>query len=292
MNGPRLSTVTLSGCTGCHVSLLDAHEELLALLGTIELAHSPFCGDERIPASDVILVEGAVATELDERRAREARAAAAVLVAIGACAVHGGIGGLRNLVRTDELLEAVYPGGPPSEAPALSPLVRPLSDVVEVDLEIPGCSPETATLVRAVRAAIAGGELDLPRRNLCAECERIHESMLSPSSDFVSDSVYALMELDHIDGARCFLEQGVICMGPMTTSGCGARCCDANVPCRGCTGPSRREFEQGAKTIDTLAAVLPAGAMMLMDDIVGTGYRFTTAVSVIPGIRDGGGDDD
>ena len=75
----------------------------------------------------------------------------------------------------------------------------------------------------------------------------------------------------------------------MTREGCGARCPAANVPCRGCMGPSRAEYEQGAKMVDTLAAILPAGAIMFLDDLIGTGYRFGLPSSVLPGtVREGG----
>ncbi len=100
------------------------------------------------------------------------------------------------------------------------------------------------------------------------------------------------MELESIDPELCFLEQGVVCMGPVTREGCGARCTSSNIPCRGCMGPSRLEFEQGGKLIDSLGAVLPAGAMVFLDDLVGTGYRYTMPVSVFPAICDHGGEDD
>lgn len=293
MSRPRLATMVLGGCTGCHLSLLDAHEELLELLGKVELVHSPFSGNGRMPAADLVLVEGAVATDRDEIAAREARAAAGCLVAMGSCATLGGIGGLRNLYDSEDVLSGVYgQQDVPSEGvPALQRRVRALGDVVPVDVAIPGCSPDTETLVTAVKAILSGEGWEPPRRNLCRECGRKHETMLVPSAEFVSDAVRSIMELDSIDPERCFVEQGVVCMGPMTRSGCGARCTQANVPCRGCVGPSRPGFEQGAKTIDALAAVLPAGAIMFMDDLVGTGYRYTLPTSIIPGLV-GGGDDE
>jgi F420-non-reducing hydrogenase small subunit len=110
--------------------------------------------------------------------------------------------------------------------------------------------------------------------------------MLVHGREFVSDAVYSVMELDEIDPDLCFLEQGVICMGAMTREGCDARCVKANSPCRGCMGPSRLDFEQGAKMVDTLAAVLPAGAISFLDDLIGTGYRFTMPVSIFPTIYD------
>jgi len=294
MNKPRLAHVVLGGCEGCYVSLLDAHEDLVELLDSVELVHSPMVAGSDMRDCDVVLVEGAVTTERDERVLREARAKAKVLVAMGSCATLGGIGGLRNLAPARDVLGYVYGERVPGDGlPAVTSRVRPLSDIVDVDIEVPGCAPKTDTLMSAIRAAVTGQPWNMPRRNMCDECEREKQTMLQHSSEFVSDAVYSVMELDAIDPKRCFLEQGVICMGPMTREGCGARCTAANIPCRGCQGPSRNEFEPGGKMIDALAAVLPAGAIMYLDDLIGTGYRFTMPVSVFPTVRDreGGGRD-
>jgi len=289
MSKPTLATVSLGGCEGCHVALLDAHEGLLDLLGEVDLVHSPFSGGHEIPdCVDVVMVEGAVTTDEDRRRLLAARAAAGTLVAVGSCAVLGGIGGLRNLSRVSEVTDEAFGEGAEKSAllPALESRVRPVTDVVAVDITVSGCAPRTEQIVGALRAAVRGEAYALPRRNLCDECGREKHAMLEHSQEFVSDNVYALMELDSIDPTRCFLEQGVICMGPMTREGCGAACTTASVPCRGCAGPSRLDFEQGAKAVDALAAVLPAGAIMYMDDLIGTGYRFSMPVSVFPAIYD------
>lgn len=289
---PTLATVVLGGCTGCHLSLLDAHEKLIDLLGDVELVHSPLIDAEEIPPCDVALVEGAVATEHDQEVVRDVRAKARTLVAVGACATQGGIGGLRNLLLTAEVLRTAYGEEPPPEPPALLDRVWRVSDIVEVDIEVPGCAPLTDTLIAALGAAVAGEPWTAPGRNLCVECGRKHETMLEHSRGYVADSVYGLMELEEIDPERCLLEQGVICMGPMTRQGCEARCPNVNVPCRGCMGASRPEFEQGAKMVDALAAVLPAGALMFLDDLIGTGYRFSLAASVLPAAYRHGGEGD
>lgn len=291
---PRLGHVVLGGCEGCYVSLLDAGEALIPLLESVDLVASPLVAVDDLTALDVVLVEGAVTTQHDIEALVAARSAAKTLVAVGSCAALGGIGGLRNLSPLADVLEAAYPDGesPGPELPRLTSRVRPLSDFVTVDVAVPGCAPETETLLAALGAALEGRAWELPRRNMCDECGREKRALLEHSSEFVSDAVYALMELDEIDPERCFLEQGLICMGPMTREGCGARCTTAGVPCRGCQGPSRLEFEQGGKMIDALAAVLPAGAIMFLDDLVGTGYRYSMPVSVFPTIYEHGGDDD
>ncbi|MDO8963497.1 MAG: hypothetical protein Q7W30_03285 [Coriobacteriia bacterium] len=295
MTKPTLATVALSGCYGCHTALLDAHEGLVDLLGAVDLIHSPFTVGDDIPVADIILVEGAVATVHDEETARIARAKATTLVAMGSCSSFGGIGALRNLHPRRDVMSSAYGEGTEmgrsagdGSIPELSPRVRPLHDIVRVDAYVPGCAPVTKDLVEAIQSLLAGRPIPAPHRNLCIECGRKHETMLHHSKEFVSDAVYSVMELDVIDPERCFLEQGVICMGPMTREGCDARCVKANSPCRGCMGPSRLDFEQGGKMVDTLAAVLPAGAIMFLDDLIGTGYRFTMPVSTFPTIYDHG----
>lgn len=288
MSKPTLATVSLGGCEGCHVALLDAHEGLLELLGKADLVYSPFSGPSVIPETvDVVMVEGAVTNDEDLRRLKAARASAGTLVAIGSCAVLGGIGGLRNLSRLSEVTETAFGDAEKSSLlPQLTERVHAVTDFVDVDIALAGCAPETPQLVAALTAAIAGEPFEPPRRNLCDECHRVKETMLVHSQEFVSDGVYGVMELESIDAEKCLLEQGVLCMGPMTREGCGAKCTAVNVPCRGCAGPSRLDFEQGGKAVDALAAVLPAGALMYMEDLIGTGYRFSLPVSVFPAIID------
>lgn len=295
MTKPTLATVSLGGCEGCHISLLDAGDGLLALLEVVDLVHSPFSGSAQIPAHvDVVMVEGAVTNDEDLRQLREARAAAGTLVAIGSCAVLGGIGGLRNLSPLEDVMAVSFQGAAKSELlPRLTANVHPVTDFVDVDMSLPGCAPETHLIVAALSAAIAGEPFELPQRNLCFECHRTKALMLEHSSEFLSDSVFAVMELEDIDPDACLLEQGVMCMGPVTREGCGAPCTAANVPCRGCGGASRPDFEQGGKAVDALAAILPAGAIMYMEDLIGTGYRFSMPVSVFPSatVSKGGADE-
>jgi len=290
---PRLAHVVLGGCEGCYVSLLDAGEALLPLLEAVDLVASPLVAVDDLTDIDVCLVEGAVTTDRDIEALLAARSASKVLVAIGSCAVLGGIGGLRNLTTTRDVLDtALGVGERPVGLPELTSRVQPLADFVVVDVSVPGCAPETDSILSALSAALEGKPWEMPRRNMCDECGREKRALLEHSSEFVSDSVYGLMELDEIDPVLCFLEQGLICMGPMTREGCGARCTAAGVPCRGCQGPSRQDFEQGGKMIDALAAVLPAGAIMFLDDLVGTGYRYSMPISIFPTIYDHGGDGD
>jgi coenzyme F420-reducing hydrogenase gamma subunit len=150
---PTLATIALSGCEGCHVSLLGAHEGLLDLLAAADLVFSPFSGPHEIPRSvDVFVVEGAVANDEDLRRLRAARAAATTLVAVGSCAVLGGIGGLRNLCRLEDVESTAWGDSKKSDLlPELTRDVHAVSDFVEVDVSVPGCAPETGQIVDSRR---------------------------------------------------------------------------------------------------------------------------------------------
>ncbi|MBN2152024.1 MAG: hypothetical protein JW839_11290 [Candidatus Lokiarchaeota archaeon] len=87
------------------------------------------------------------------------------------------------------------------------------------------------------------------------------------------------------DTGECFINQGYVCMGPMTQAGCGAICPNnGNSVCVGCYGPVFGVGEQGARGISTIASL----ADVDIDDIksgildpVGLFYRFTLAASEI-----------
>lgn len=288
----KLATVWLQGCSGCHIALLDLHQGLLELLDKIDLMASPIMDIKRVPEVDVVLVEGAVGNEENRERLLEARAKAKILVALGTCANFGGVVGLRNLYQAENVLERAYvdsestvDGLVPGQVPALLQNVLPIDRVVKVDAYIPGCPPTPKMIKESVEALLEGRRLTLPSKSLCDQCQRQQNEMLKPQREFVTENVVSLMELEEIAPNKCFLEQGILCMGPATRSGCEERCLNANVPCRGCMGPVPGALEQGAKMINALSTILPAGALMWMEDTVGTGYRYSLPVSIIPGVR-------
>lgn len=295
----KVATTWLQSCSGCHISLLDLHEELLDILGLIQLDYSPLVDVKEIPRVDVGIVEGSVANEENEAVLKKMREQSKTLVALGTCACMGGIPGFRNLFHRMDVLKRSYietestdDGRLPraEEVPKLLQAVKPLNQLVEVDYELPGCPPLPQAIKSLLVALVKGEEFSLPSHNLCEECDRIREAMLNPQRGFVTETVHAYIELEEIDQERCFLEQGVLCMGPATREGCKARCIHGNFPCRGCMGPTPDALEQGAKMINALASILPAGALMFLEDVVGAGYRYSVPVSVISGLKRGGGE--
>lgn len=287
----RVATGNLQGCFGCHMAILDLHEDIIPLLDAIEIVRSPINDVKDIPEVDLGILDGSVCNTENEKVAGEFRKKSKKILALGTCATMGGISGLRNLYRLEDVLNRGYvetestvngkvPASP--DIPRIVAHVKALHQVIDVDYALPGCPPMPKMIKAALTAIVSGNEPKIPTRNLCHECNRRHKEMYIPKREFVTDSVHSIMELDEIDEERCFLEQGVLCMGPATREGCETRCLKGNTPCRGCMGPTPDALEQGAKMINALASILPAGAMMFMEDVVGIGYRYSLPVSIYP----------
>jgi NAD-reducing hydrogenase small subunit len=156
------------------MSFLDLDERLLALLTAADLVYSPILDVKRFPEGvDVVLVEGAVANEEHLHTLREVRARARFLVAFGDCAVTGNVTALRNVLGgAAPVLDRAYRDGQPRgrvpDAPGLVPRlldrVRPLHEVVPVDLFLPGCPPSADLIHHAVTELCAGRTPDLAGR--------------------------------------------------------------------------------------------------------------------------------
>ena len=152
MNKPKIkiATASLAGCFGCHMSFLDMDERLLELLKEVELDRSPFNDIKQCGPCDIGLIEGGVCNAENVHVLRAFREQCKVLIAVGACAINGGVPAMRNHFSLRECLEEAYIHGngivnpqiPDSvELPLLLDKVYPIHDVVKVDYYLPGCPP-------------------------------------------------------------------------------------------------------------------------------------------------------
>jgi NAD-reducing hydrogenase small subunit len=172
MARPRLATVWLGGCSGCHMSFLDLDEWLIDLVSRADLVYSPFIDVKEYPDNvDIVLVEGAIANEEHARFIQIVRKNTKTLVSFGDCAVTGNVTALRNpLGPALAVLATVYRdhGGfharVPDEAGIVPPLldrVRSVHEDVVVDIYLPGCPPPAAHIRAAVEALLEGRPVEL-----------------------------------------------------------------------------------------------------------------------------------
>jgi NAD-reducing hydrogenase small subunit len=160
----KLATVWLDGCSGCHMSLLDMDERLIELSEQFDLVYSPLVDNKVFPEDvDVSLVEGAVSSEEDERKIRMIRQRTKTLVSLGDCAVTGNVPSLRNMLSVESILKRVYEENvtehgvmPADGLPKLLPRVRPVHEIVTVDVFVPGCPPSADTIYELLKELLAG----------------------------------------------------------------------------------------------------------------------------------------
>ncbi len=166
---PRLATVWLDGCSGCHMSFLDLDERLVEVAQGFDLVFSPFIDVKEFPHGvDVTLVEGAVGTEHNLAMIRTVRERSRIVVSFGDCSVNGNVPSYRNLFPVDAVLARSFaenvdlePRLPGAGVPALLPRVRPVHLVVPVDIFLPGCPPPADVIYRLLTGVLAGETPDL-----------------------------------------------------------------------------------------------------------------------------------
>lgn len=160
----RVATTWLDGCSGCHMSFVDMDERLVALADKVEVVYGPLVDHKEIPSNiDLAVVEGAVSNEDDLEKITKLRENTKVLASLGDCAVSGNVPSMRNPFALDEVLDRAYYENadisaqlPQVSIPKLFPKVRPLHEVVPVDLFIPGCPPSSDAIDYVLNELIEG----------------------------------------------------------------------------------------------------------------------------------------
>lgn len=322
---PKISMYWAAGCGGCEIALVNIHEHILDVAANFDLVFCPCLLDtkkkdvEAMADGEMLITffNGALRTSENIEMAHLLRRKSKLLIAFGSCASGGCIPALANLSTRRDLMRTVYGAGPTLDnpdgivpqtetavpegvltLPAVNREVAALSAAVDVDYTIPGCPPESHQIWAVIDHVIQGKPLP-PKgsvlgagdKTVCAECERVKEE--KKVSRF-----YRTWEIIP-DKTECLLEQGIVCMGIATRSGCGALCPEANMPCIGCYGASAGVADQGAKMIAALGSMIDVGPMKEMGegkieahiedvlntipDLAGTLYKFSMAGSLLRG---------
>lgn len=207
---PRLAVFKMSSCDGCQLSLLDAEDELLDVLGGVELAYFPEASSRMLKGPyDIGLVEGSITTPRNVEEIRQIRKDCKILITIGSCATAGGIQALRNWKDVKEFTKIVY-----ASPEYISTLDRslPVSSYVHVDFELRGCPINKYQLIEVLNAFLNSRKPNVPSYSVCIDCK--------------------------LKGNVCVMvAHGTPCLGPVTQTGCNALCPSYTRGCFGCYGP-------------------------------------------------------
>lgn len=276
----RIAFYWAASCGGCEIAVLDMNEAILGLLKSVEIVFWPVAMDvkydevEAMPDGyiDFTFFNGSIRNSEQEHMAQLLRSKSKTLIAFGACANEGSIPGLANLSDARRILEQVYLDGSDDSAnghvipkpettvkegilkiPQFYDTVRTLDQTVEVDYYLPGCPPPVALITKAMDAMVKDelppkGSVLAPLPAVCDQCPRKRENKKISSIHRIHEMIP--------DPERCLMEQGVICMGMATRSGCGAQCLKVDMPCTGCGGAAPNQSDVGAGMITALAAIL------------------------------------
>jgi F420-non-reducing hydrogenase small subunit len=317
MNKKKIALYWCSSCGGCEESVVDLAEDILKVVEAADIVFWPVALDFKhrdLEALDdgaisATLINGSVRMDEQEEMARLLRQKSQLIIAHGSCAHLGGVYGLSNFFSSREVLSRSYEEVPSMRNPqgvlpqahikesgreltlsGFHDRVKPLNQVVDVDYYIPGCPPSPELVKNAVTMVL---EERLPRKGsvlaaktaLCDTCPR-RESRPEKLQVKRFKRLYETIW----DPERCFLDQEIICLGPSTRGGCRARCIGANMPCRGCFGPTDHVADQGAKSLSFIAALIGSTDEKEMREIVasipdpaGLFYRYTLPSSTLKG---------
>jgi len=318
MSKPKVGFYWCASCGGCEEAVVDLAETVLKVVELVDIVFWPCAMDFKREDVEAMadgemaacFVNGAIRTSEQREMVELLRRKSGLLVAFGSCSHTGGIPGLANLYSNSQesIFETVYGDGNFStvnpegtrpqphievpegtlELPTVDEAVKTLDQAVPVDYYLPGCAPPVNLIVEAVLAIVEGklppkGTVLAPDISLCNECPRIDSK---PDEPFITEFKRPHEVL--IDPEKCFLAQGILCMGPATRSGCDHACIKGNMPCTGCLGPLSHVKDQGAAALSAVASLVASNdaeevsAMMdKIPDPAGTLYRYAAPASVL-----------
>lgn len=302
-----------AGCGGCDVAVLDTHAFILDIAAAADIRLWPIAVDGKYKdveamadgELDLVLFNGAVRNSENEHVARLLRSKCKTMVAFGSCAHMGGIPGLANQCTKEEIFEKAYLANPSLEGgsqalprtetringielklPAVYKRVYTLDHVVEVDYYLPGCPPAPDRIKEVVLAVVTGqlppkgAVVGASTHSLCDDCKRTKQEKRIKRFHRPWE---ILQDFD-----QCLLEQGIVCAGSATRSGCGVQCPNSGMPCRGCYGPPPNVQDQGAKILSALSSSIDSNdpeeigrVLAGVPDIMGYAYRFGLPASLL-----------
>jgi len=204
---PKVAVFDFTGCEGCELNKLNFEDELLAFLEHIDIVEWREAMDDKSDHYTIAIVEGSISTPDCVERIHDIRNRSEILIALGACAVQGGMNAMKNQYPLEQVREDVY-GCHKDLFPTLPAL--PLSRYVRVDYEVRGCPMTKNEFLKILTSILMGKKPIKPTHAVCVEC-KLNEN-------------------------ECVYDKGMVCLGPITRGGCDSLCTNFGQYCTGCRG--------------------------------------------------------
>jgi sulfhydrogenase subunit delta len=222
MSKPKVAVFDFACCEGCQLQIVNLEEEILDLIGAVDVVEWREAMSEQCPEYDIAIVEGSITRPADEQRIKAIRNKTKVLVAIGACATIGGVNKLKNNFDLEDVKKCVY--GKNANMPHLdTEMTKAVDEVVKVDYKVHGCPMDKSEFTYVIRCLLMDKKPDIPEWPVCVECKA--------------------------KGNPCLWDYEQVCLGPIIRAGCGARCPSSGFRCFGCRGYTDNPNVDAAKDV-------------------------------------------
>ncbi|MFC1615397.1 hypothetical protein ACFL2L_01220 [Patescibacteria group bacterium] len=206
---PKIAIISLTSCEGCEIAVLDLGERLIKVLGNVELINFKYMMDAEVAnlkGCDIAFVEGSPVNNRDIKLLKEVRKNSKKIIALGNCAHLGGVQKIKNYGDKEKIAKYVYKMYKEIENNDGSGIDK----YIKIDSVIPGCPINKEEFLKCCLNVLAGREFKITENPVCYECLN--------------------------SGYECLLQNGQICMGPVTIGGCDAICLKSKQACWGCRG--------------------------------------------------------
>ncbi len=318
MEKPKVALTWFASCGGCEEAVVDVAEKILDLVNLVDIVFWPVALDfkvsdvEAIPDGSITatLINGGIRVDEHKHLAELLRKKSKIIIAYGACSAWGGVPGLANLYDKKDILSRAYLETPSTvnetkvlpqsmtkldnvdlKLPEVYATLKPLDEVIDVDYYIPGCPPTPDVTWKALETLLSGNlppkgsVLGASSKALCYECE-LNET----KPDKIQLKNLKRPHQVMVDPTKCYLAQGLLCLGPVTRGGCGTLCIKAGMCCTGCFGSLDNVEDYGGKGASFIASSVDLqneedikAAFDGMPDPVGTLYRYSLPASSLKG---------
>jgi sulfhydrogenase subunit delta len=207
MDKPKIGLFSLTCCEGCEIAILDLEDELLDFTDKFEILNFRLAQEKQVDGPyDIAFIEGSISTKEDLEHAQHIREKSKTVIALGTCAISGGVQAIKNRMKKEEVECIVYGSSDFLEYKD----VLSLQEAIKVDFVIRGCPVDKYEFLEIVKELLLGKHPVQKEEPVCSECR--------------------FKEID------CIIENGGKCLGPITYMGCGAVCPHNGMWCIGCRG--------------------------------------------------------